>query len=210
MTDTAKARQIPLDLRPAPDFTFESFIRAPSNADALALITAWPHWPAPGLLLIGPEGSGKTHLGQAWARKTGAVFIDDANAQSDDALFGLINQALRSDISGLLLASRRAPDQWDVALPDLRSRLGAMPSVLLQEPDDDSLRPITRALFERRGRVVPEDVIDYLLHYTDRSVPSLRAIIEVIDDRARETKADVTKRLAGKVLRQIWDADDQD
>ena len=200
-----RAPQIPLDLTPAPDFTFENYIEAPSNSGALRVVRAWPAWPAAAMLLLGPEGTGKTHLGEAWLGVSHGVFLDDAHTLSDDALFGFINRALRGEIPGLLMASRVAPDDWGVQLPDLRSRLNSTPKIQLGEPDDDSLRPITRALFERRGRVVPEDVVDYLLRHADRSVPALRRTIAMIDEAASSAKADVTKAFAAKQLRENLD-----
>lgn len=200
-----KTGQIPLDLIPVPDFTFETFIEAPSNAGALNVVRAWPAWSAPAMMLLGPEGTGKTHLGEAWLATSHGLFLDDAHTRTDDELFGFINRALRGDIPGLLLASRVPPTDWGVTLPDLISRLGAMPVMRLHEPDDDSLHPITRALFERQGRAVGRDVVDYLLKYTDRSVPALRATIALIDEAASSAKADVTKTFVGKVLRENLD-----
>lgn len=194
--------QIPLDLTPKPDFTFDSFIEAPSNAGAFNIVRAWPAWPAPAMMLIGPEGTGKTHLGEAWRAVSNGVFLDDADTRTDGDLFGMINRALRGEIPGLLLASGVPPTDWGVRLPDLTSRLGAMPVMQLHEPDDDSLHPITRALFEQQGRAVGRDVIDYLLKYTDRSVPALRATIRLIDEAASSAKADVTKAFAAKLLRE--------
>lgn len=198
-------KQIAMDLTPAPDFTFDSFIEAPSNLGALNVVRDWPAWPSPAMMLLGPEGTGKTHLGEAWLGVSQGVLLDDAHMRTEDDLFAFINRALRGDIPGLLLASRVPPIDWGMTLPDLRSRLSAMPVVQLEEPDDDSLRPITRALFERRGRVVPDEVIDYLLKYSDRSVPALRATIRTIDEAASSAKADVTKMFASKVLRENLD-----
>jgi chromosomal replication initiation ATPase DnaA len=205
-----KMGQIPLDLTPKPDFTFDSFIEAPSNAGAFNVVRAWPAWPAPAMMLLGPEGTGKTHLGEAWLAVSHGVFLDDAHTRTEDDLFGLINRALRGEIPGLLLASRVPPNDWGVTLPDLTSRLGAMPVMQLHEPDDDSLHPITRALFEQQGRVVGRDVVDYLLKYTDRSVPALRATIRIIDAAASSAKVDVTKLFAAKVLRDNLDLFDDE
>jgi len=198
-------RQIPFDLAPEPDFTFETFIEAPSNTGAFNVVRAWPAWPAPAMMLLGPEGTGKTHLGEAWLKHSHGVFLDDAHVRTEDDLFAFINRALRGDISGLLLASRVPPNEWGVSLPDLRSRLSAMPVIQLHEADDDSLRPITSALFQRRGREVTTDVVDYLLKYTDRNVPALRATIRLIDETASSAKADVTKAFTAKVLRETGD-----
>ena len=61
-------KQIPLNLRPDAPYSFQTFYETPSNQDALALVKAYPNWPSPILLLLGPKGSGKTHLGEAWAQ----------------------------------------------------------------------------------------------------------------------------------------------
>ena len=51
------------------------FCRGPCNAAALALIDSWPDWPARAIALVGPEGSGKTHLATIWAAAAGARVI---------------------------------------------------------------------------------------------------------------------------------------
>jgi len=50
-------------------------------------------------MLIGPQGCGKTHLGQAWATKTGGMFVDDASTSEEEALFAIMNQALNGETS---------------------------------------------------------------------------------------------------------------
>ncbi len=201
----ATTRQIPFDLAPRPNFTFETYIEVPSNTGAFNVVRAWPAWPAPAMMLLGPEWTGKTHLGEAWLKQSHGMFLDDAHSRTEDDLFAFINRALRGDVPGLLLASRVPPMEWGVSLPDLQSRLSAMPVIQLYEPDDASLRPITRALFQRRGRDVPSDVVDYLLKYTDRTVPALRSTIRLIDETASSAKADVTKAFAAKILRENGD-----
>lgn len=203
-------KQIPLDLTPAPDFTYETFIEAPSNMGALSTLRAWPAWPAPAMLLLGPEGTGKTHLGEAWLARSGGVFLDDAQTRAEGTLFGYINRALRGEIPGLLLTSRTPPSGWGVCLPDLNSRLSAMPKIELFEPDDDSLHPITRALFKRRGREVSREVVDYLLKYTDRSIPALTDTIRQIDEAASSAKADVTRPFMAKLVRETLDLFEDD
>ncbi|MGH6778521.1 MAG: chromosomal replication initiator DnaA, partial [Bradyrhizobium sp.] len=50
----------------------DNFLEGPANAAALALIDAWPEWPSRALMLVGPEGSGKSHLAAIWAELAGA------------------------------------------------------------------------------------------------------------------------------------------
>lgn len=165
------------------------------------MLEAWPDWPSPVLLLLGPQGSGKTHLGQAWAANTEGVFIDDASSLTESKLFAVMNQALNGEISGLLLADRTSPNEWGTRLPDLRSRFSNTPVVTLKEPDDDILEPIMRKLFEDRGRDVSQDVIAYLLKYHERTIAAQRIIVMELESAAQRQKADITKAFAAKYLK---------
>ena len=133
--------QIPLDLKPLVDFSYDNFLTAPSNQNAFDMITAWPNWPAPVLLLLGPEGVGKTHLGQAWAAAADGVCVDDADKADETDLFSEINQALKGETSSLLLCSQKPPSLWNVQFKDLFSRLKNIPVITILEPDDEKPSP---------------------------------------------------------------------
>ena len=117
----------------------------PSNAAALTLIDAWPDWPDRMVVLVGPEGSGKSHLAAIWAQAagarssprarwteaelpaalaTGALVVEDlaAGAFDERALFHLLNLA-REEGAFVLLTARTAPAGMDDRHP--RSRLAA-------------------------------------------------------------------------------------
>ncbi len=64
-------RQLALALDHAISFAREDFLAGPSNAKALALIDRWPDWPDRLVVLVGPEGSGKSHLAAIWAQDVG-------------------------------------------------------------------------------------------------------------------------------------------
>jgi len=194
-------RQIPLNLRPNETPSYDNFVETQANRDALTLLKAWPNWPSSVLRLYGPEGCGKTHLGQAWANHSGGTFIDDAEDQEEETLFNLINRALVGDIPGLLIASGLPLKDWGIDMPDLRSRLSAAPEATLLEPDDESLEPIMRRLFEQCGRAVSRDVVEYLLKHADRSVNALRVLIGELDLAAGTAKADLTKAFVAKYLK---------
>jgi chromosomal replication initiation ATPase DnaA len=65
--------QLPLDLPHRPNYAEEDFLAAPSNREARALLGLWPNWPHRLLVLTGPPGAGKSHLGAVWARRAGAT-----------------------------------------------------------------------------------------------------------------------------------------
>ena len=88
MTSSATAsppRQLALALDHAESFAREDFVAGPCNEGALALIECWPDWPANAIVLVGPEGSGKTHLATIWAPTAGARVVS-AHALDEAAL----------------------------------------------------------------------------------------------------------------------------
>ena len=155
-------RQLVLALDHAVSFAREDFLAGPSNAAALTLIDRWPDWPAPVMALIGPEGSGKSHLAAIWAETagarvlaaklltqtdlpaafaTGALVVEDLEPAGLDerALFHLLNLA-REEGAYMLLTARSPLAGFPVSIRDLSSRLRALPSVALAPPDDVLLR----------------------------------------------------------------------
>jgi chromosomal replication initiation ATPase DnaA len=199
--------QIPLNLRPQARQSFANFHVTSGNQAAVTMLRARDRWPSAAVLILGPTGSGKTHLGQAWQSKMDGEFIDDAHQADETRLFDAINRALAGQISGLVLASSQAPTEWGVSMPDLKSRLNAMPTLTLAEHDEASLEPILRELFEQAGRVVGQDVVTFVLQQCERSVEALRDLVLELDVAAGSKKADLTKKFVAKYLRDRSEVD---
>jgi len=199
--------QIPLDLSPELTHSFDNFLISKSNAAAVKAVRAWASWPSPILILVGPKGSGKSHIGKAWSVEANGVFVDDASKVEETELFAIMNKALNGEISSLLLADRVAPREWGVQMPDLRSRLNNTPRSVLEEHDDEILEPIVRKLFLDKGRNVSQDLIQYLLKYQERSVAQQRLIAAELEAAAQRQKVDLTKAFAAKYLRARSEGD---
>jgi chromosomal replication initiation ATPase DnaA len=211
------ARQLRLNLgRDAPP-SFDEFVRGPSNADAVAAIEAWPTWLGCCLALIGPQGSGKSHLALAWAQAVGArridagaadvaavagtpVLVEDADRSlCGEGLFHLINIAAREG-GGLLLTARTRPAAWATDLPDLRSRLNALPVTEIQAPDDAVLEGVLRRFFRDRHIRPPEQVYPYLLARMNRSIPDAEEVVRALDEAGDAGFRPVTRMLARQLL----------
>jgi chromosomal replication initiation ATPase DnaA len=215
-------RQLALALDHAESFAREDFLSSPCNEDALALIDSWPDWPANAIVLVGPEGSGKTHLATIWAATagarvvsahaldeaalrpalaTGAVVIENAAAIADErALFHLINLA-REENAYLLLTARTAPSTWPIVIPDVSSRLRAMPVVTLQAPDDAILRAVIVKLAADRQITLKKDVVDYLATHIERSFAAARAAVIALDIEALRLGRPPSRALAADLFR---------
>lgn len=218
----ARPRQLAFDLPVRPALGREDFFISAANEAAVAAIDRWPEWAAPMLFVVGPAGSGKTHLAQVWhgitgapslaaealrteaipeALSAGALIVEDAPGEALDerALFHLMNLS-RERRASVLITSRLVPAHWPVALPDLRSRLRASPVVELGPPDDALLRAVLVKHFADRQIVVGEAVVTYLLARMERSLDAARRLVAEIDARALAAKAEVTRSLVARVL----------
>jgi len=217
-------RQLAFTLGHAENFAREDFLSGPSNAAALALIESWPEWPASAVVLVGPEGSGKSHLAAIWASEaggrflsaraladadlpaslaTGALVVEDLAAEAFDerALFHLINLA-REEGAYLLLTACTAPAGWPVAVPDLGSRLKALPVIALSPPDDMLLRAVLLKLFADRQLEVDEQLLAYVATRIERSFAAARTVVARLDQEAMQRQRPLTRSLAADVLRE--------
>jgi chromosomal replication initiation ATPase DnaA len=223
MVSSVSPRQLVLALNHAESFAREDFLRGPSNAAALTLIDRWPDWPDRIVALIGPEGSGKSHLAAIWAETagarvlaakllaqidppsalaTGALIIEDLEPDGLDerALFHLINLA-REEGAYVLLTSRTAVAGFPLTVRDLVSRLRALPSVAMAPPDDALLRSLIVKLAADRQLAVDETLVNYLANRVERSFAGARAAIVRLDQEAMSLHRPVTRALAAEIFR---------
>jgi chromosomal replication initiation ATPase DnaA len=217
-------RQLAFALPHAESLTRDNFLEGPANAAGLALIDAWPEWPARTMWLAGPEGSGKSHLAAIWADEagarattahtlspadvpaalaTGALVVEDLKPASVDerAMFHLLNLA-REEQAYVLITSRLLPSAFEIELRDLRSRLRALPAVSLQEPDDHLFRALIVKFCADRQLSVDESVVGYLVTRIDRSYSAARTAVELLDREGLRLGRPVTRALAAEVLRK--------
>ena len=74
----SRPEQLPLDLPHRPARGMEDFLVADCNRAAVAWIDRWPQWPAPLVVICGPEACGKSHLVHVWQARSGGAVIDAA------------------------------------------------------------------------------------------------------------------------------------
>lgn len=219
-------RQLPLPLPHDAAMGTDDFLVTPCNQGAAAWIEKWPEWPAPGLIVTGLAGSGKTHLLNLWLERskgrrvtekellendapalmatTTALAIDNADTlaghkDAEEKLFHLFNYT--KDAKGsLLLTMVRGVGQAGFVLPDLRSRLLTLPVAALLPPDDTLLEALIIKQFRDRQVTLDAGVVAYLAPRIPRDAEGIRTFINHLDLAALAEGRKITVALARKIL----------
>ncbi len=219
-----EARQLVFELPHRPALGVEDFLVSASNAEAVALVDRWPDWPAGAAVIAGPPGSGKSHLANVWCARSGATIvaagavtkarvpelaalralvIENVVAGGDEqAIFHLLNLVREARISILLTASQ-PPGDLGITLPDLNSRLKALPLVTILPPDDAVLRAVLVKLFADRQLSVEPPVIDYVMLRMERSLGAARAVVAEIDRLSLSLQRSVTRQVASSAMKSL-------
>lgn len=227
-----RPRQLPLHLALAPSFRREDFVVGASNGSAWATVERWPDWPHHVALLVGGEGTGKSHLASLWAEKArapivaagdladsdpvslierGTLVVEDCDRQPLDeaVLFHLVNAAVSAG-GFLLLTARVPPAEWTISTRDLASRLRAIPPNVIGEPEDALLERVLTKLFRDRQIAVDPAVVSYLVRRMERSFQAAMRIVEALDREALARRRPVTRPMAAEVLAREGLADGPD
>jgi chromosomal replication initiation ATPase DnaA len=203
--------QLRLDLSQPAAYRPEAFVMSPANVTAARLVLDnWAAWPGGALALVGPEGSGKSHLARLWLERAGGllltpplssaalsrpVLVEDVDRAADEeGLFHLLNDAAAGGT--VLLTARTRPQLWAAALPDLRSRFNALSVAEFGPPDDAMLAGILENLFAERNIKPATDLIPYLLPRMERSPAAALSIVERLDEAAAHGRREINRSLA--------------
>lgn len=218
--------QLPLSFSQRSVFTSDDLVITDSNRMAFQLINNWPNWVFPVAVLVGAQGSGKTHFASVWAQKTGALrvprdginrvvsqdssrqslLIEDIDADQIDeiGLFHLINSVKQENLNTfqatLLITARTVPSTWNLTLSDLRSRFNSATLVMIDQPDDKLLTAVAFKLFSDKQIIVSSEIIHYLVNRCERSLVSLKYVIDSIDRLALQRKRKITRSVIYEVL----------
>lgn len=199
--------QIALPLNWGSASTEADFVVSEANSTAVRHLEHWPLWPVRASLLIGPQKSGKSHLGRIFQQWSSGDIIDDAETVDETGIFHAWNRA-QEHRRPLLIIAGSAPPQWEIGLPDLASRLKATPVVSIGAPDDALLAAVMSKQFHDCGLQPGPEVVHYILARIERSFEGVATIVAALDAAALSAHRKLTVPLARDVLCQMGVIDD--
>ena len=171
-------------------------------------------------ILIGPKGSGKTHLvnvfcksleGVNWSflssenkniydifNTNDVIIIENINnfhsKQKEEFLFHSINLSKELN-KALLLTSSLQVSKLNFKMSDLVSRLEAMNTASIEEPDDTLMEALIIKLFNDRQISVKPKTVNFLMQRIERSYLGVSEIIELIDKVSLSQKKSISIKL---------------
>jgi chromosomal replication initiation ATPase DnaA len=129
------------------------------------------------------------------------LVVEDADRRAYDekALFHLLNLA-RENRLFVLLTAQSAPSRWGIKLPDLKSRLNAVPAVEIGAPDEALLQTVMLKHFADRQLDIDPKVLTYLALHVDRSLAAAAAAVAAVDRVALATGRKINRQLVIEAL----------
>ena len=198
----------------------DDFFVSQANEQAFAMLSSPQAWPERKLVLVGPQGSGKSHLARVFQAQTDATLFNAANLPemsgnrsdtviledmdrlpqgAEEAVFHLHNN-LRAAGGTLLLTAKTAPSLWRIALPDLASRMQATTVVEITNPDDALLSALIMKHFADRQINPKPALVKYLSTRIERSFAAAADIVARLDAAALSQQRKINEKLAAQLL----------
>lgn len=158
------------------------------NRGAIEGLADAASWPFRTAVLVGPPRSGKSLLAGWFAASGAGEVVDDAHRVDETALFHAWNRAQETE-RPLLLTARPG---WQVALPDLASRLAGSLQLAIGSPGDALVAELLAAHAEQRRLMLGEGAAAYLVPRIERSHAAVEAVVAAIDRISLERRAPAT------------------
>ena len=210
----------------------EDFFISSSNLDAVTLLGNTDRWVSGVLLLVGPKGSGKTHLSTVWSKENKAkhvkleavlremengldhefVCVEDIDViekaerqkklKIEEGIFHLIN-SIKSKGGNLLISSRIMPNALSIGIKDLESRLQSFSNTTIKEPDDTLVMALLLKYFNDRQIFVKHSNLDYIAARINRTYSSIYEFVNYVDHKSLVLNRKITRPFIDAALRQM-------
>jgi len=162
-----------------------------ANRDAFEHFRKWSLWPVKATLLTGPRRSGRSLLARSFVERVGGRLVDQADRADEEELFHAWNAAQESG-RPLVMIADRIPPEWEIGLPDLRTRIAVTPVARIAEPDDGLFQALIELHFADRGLHIPAEALRFMADRLHRDYWTVERAVEAVDRYAIAERARVS------------------
>ena len=225
--------QLNLNLSHRSTLSREDYFISSANSLAIKAVDDWTIRTEPGIIIVGPKSSGKTHLASVWRKETGAKSLNVHQVSSLD-VESLVKEKFLvienlNDLTSLnenekklieekilhvynffaafggkiLITATKPPGNWSIQLADLLSRLMALQIAELSLPDDNLLTAIMAKQFSDRQILVSPQVIGHAMVRMERSFWFADKLVEALDSESMSIKKPISKKLVNNVINRL-------
>jgi len=164
------------------------FILGEPNREAFEHFRKWSMWPVKATILTGPRRSGRSLLARSFVERVGGRLIDQADRADEEEVFHAWNAAQDSG-RPLVMIADSVPPEWDIALPDLRTRIAVTPATTIGPPDDTLCQQVIDLHFADRGLHIPREALRFMSERIQRDYWTAERAVEVVDRYAIAERA---------------------
>ena len=162
-----------------------------ANRDAFEHFRKWSLWPVKATLLTGPRRSGRSLFARSFVERVGGRLVEQADRFDEEELFHAWNAAQESG-RPLVMVVDRVPPDWEIGLPDLKTRIAVTPVARILEPDDRLFQALIELHFADRGLHIPRDALRFMTERLHRDYWTVERAVEAVDryaisERARQS-----------------------
>ena len=193
----------------------------PYSLNRHKLIDNYPNWPGSKINLYGPSGCGKTYLANILDKKVSLIIIksnlidekilskidkvdcvilDDFENKNDEEFFYTLINYLSQNNKHLIINSTKPISEYNVKLPDLKSRLSSFIQIGIGLPNDDLLRIIISKTFSDKQIDLNERNFEYIINNIDRSYEKIIKFINDVDNESLSSGKTINIKLIKKIL----------
>lgn len=204
------------------NLNWSDFIESEENHEALVWLMRWPNWTSLGIILTGAQSVGKSHLAALWAQSANAVYVlphslnhdprelfqGECNFVIDNVseflcdeewLFDFYN-ILKEKKRYLLLIDRSGPQNWNIFLRDLRSRIMSLPHVCIQNYSDEMLVKICQKVSKDMAIDISDRTLEFIVRTYERDISSLTNILRTLNKLSLKTQKPISIPFVKKYL----------
>lgn len=214
-------QQLCLEFPISAKYEIEDYYVSEDNHKIIEFIKKWPNWGEEKyskiLILYGEEGCGKSHLVHIWQKISNAKFLsketysnpysyieksfvlENIENLDQEMLMHLIN-VVEEKQQYLLMTSRVMPINLKFTLPDLSSRIRAIPFFTINTPSNELFKAVLYKHLSDRNLQVNMVAIDYIIPRIERSFTKLIRFVNKLEAASRISKKPITIPLIKAII----------